>query len=247
MPDPSLLSILIIDPYSGRIIPHRMIPISKDKRHYEISFTPAIARQHTVSISYNGQTLSNNHIDVCDVNNIHVTSIDDGLVGVPSVFSVDTHGAGEGNLEVTISNGQKTLPAELKSIQTRKFDIAFVPEMSGTHSIAITFNGIPIKGSPFLINIVDPSANQSNNMDENKQEVEYEEQQEEKDNDHDDEDSDYEFLIGGQLEGTKVGEVAWFICETLLTDMYEDFDLYIKGMLLPFKMDLFFFENLLFL
>ncbi|CAF4694730.1 unnamed protein product, partial [Rotaria socialis] len=37
----------------------------------------------------------------------------------------------------------------------------------------------------------------------------------------------HEFLIGGQLEGTKVGELAWLICNSPLSEIYEDFDLFV--------------------
>ena len=84
-----------------------------------------------------------------------LVSIENGIVGIPLVFTVDTHGAGEGHLEVTISDGKRTLPAELKSIQARKFHIGFLPEMNGKHSITIAFNGIPVEGSPFVIHVGD--------------------------------------------------------------------------------------------
>lgn len=189
-----------------------MTPISTSDNRYEISFIPNTARQHIIVISYDEEILSTYHIDVCNVNKIRVSSINDGIVGIPSIFSVDTHGAGEGHLEVTISDGRRTLPAELKSVQARKFNIAFIPEIIGKHSIIISFNRIPVEGSPFIINISDSSISDENNSIE-----------------EDDDDNDHEFLIGGQLEGTKVGEVAWLICETSLTDLYEDLNLFITG------------------
>ena len=130
---------------------------------------------------------------------------------MPCVFSVDTHGAGEGHLEVTIIDGKRTLPAELKSVQARKFDIAFVPQSIGKHSISISFNQIPIDGSPFSIQVRDPLNSSTS----------------EEDDEEEEDDDDYEFIIGGQLEGTKVGEVAWLICEAEITNTYEDFNFYI--------------------
>jgi hypothetical protein len=216
----NLVSILITETHSGRVISHKMTSISNDKNRYEISFIPNTARQHTVSISYDGKVVSTYHVDVCNVNKIRVYSMNDGIVGNPSIFSVDTHGAGEGHLEVTISDGRRTLPAELKSNHARKFDIAFVPEIIGKHSIAIAFNGIPIEGSPFIINIHDPSISDKSSP------------EEEEDDDDDDDEDDHEFLIGGQLQGTKVGEIAWLICETSLTDLYEDFNFLVTGILI---------------
>jgi hypothetical protein len=221
--DSKSVSVIITESHGGRVIPHTMTSISNEKNRYQITFTPNLARQHTVLISYDDQPISTYHVDVFDINKIRVSSIDDGIVGKTLVFTVDTHGAGEGHLEVTISDGRRTLPAELKRIQARKFDIGFLPEISGKHSITIAFNGIPVEGSPFVIHIHDPSMSDKESNEDDEEEEEEEE---------DDEDSDnHEFLIGGQLEGTKVGELAWLICDTPLSDIYEDFDLFITGKL----------------
>ena len=219
--DSKPVSVIITESHGGRVVPHTMASIANEKNRYQITFTPTLARQHTVLISYDDQPISTYHVDVFDINKIRVSPIDDGVVGKASVFTVDTHGAGEGHLEVTISDGQRTLPAELKRIQARKFDIGFVPEISGKHSITIAFNGIPVEGSPFLIDIRNSSMSDKASDDDEDEEEEEEDEEEESDN--------HEFLIGGQLEGTKMGELAWLICDTPLSDTYEDFDLFITG------------------
>ncbi|CAM4895437.1 unnamed protein product [Rotaria socialis] len=216
------ISVLISESHGGRIVPHTMTSLSNEKPRYQIKFTPNLARQHTVLVNYDDQRTLNYHIDVFDINKIRISSINDGTVGVPLIFTVDTHGAGEGHLEVTINDGRRTLPAELKSIHARKFDIGFLPEIKGKHSITIAFNGIPVEGSPFEINIRDETSSDHEIIEENGQE----EEEEEEEDDEDDVD-DHEFLIGGQLEGTKVGELAWLICNSPLSEIYEDFDLFV--------------------
>ncbi|CAF4205688.1 unnamed protein product [Rotaria sp. Silwood2] len=210
-------SVLITESHGGRMVPHTMTTLSSERNRYQIKFTPNVARQHTILINYDEQPAFTYHVDVFDINKIRVSSIEDGTVGVPLVFTVDTHGAGEGHLEVTISDGRRTLPAELKSIQARKFDIGFLPEIHGKHSITIAFNGIPVDGSPFEIYIRDSPTSDKESI----QEDEDEDEEEEEDI------GDHEFLIGGQLEGTKVGELAWLICDSALSDIYEDFDLFV--------------------
>lgn len=207
------------------MIPHTMKSLSNEDTRYQISFIPMVARQHTILISSDNQLLATHHVDVFNVNKIRVSEIQDGLVGLASIFTVDTHGAGEGHLEVTISDGRRTLPAELKRIQARKFDIGFMPEISGQHSISIAFNGMSVEGSPFVIRVRDPPITEKPGIEEDKEEDE----EVEDDEDEDDDIEDHEFLIGGQLEGTKVGELAWLICNTPLSDIYEDFDLFVTG------------------
>jgi len=227
-------SVLVTESHGGRVIPHIMTPISNEKNRYQVTFTPNVARQHTVLISADDHPISSHHVDVFDIHKIRVSPIDDGIVGVPLVFTVDTHGAGEGHLEVTISDGRRTLPAELKSIHARKFDIGFLPETSGRYLISIAFNGIPVEGSPFVIQVrtVSPSDQESTEGQLGEDADEEEEEEEDEDEEDDEDNDDHEFLIGGQLEGTKVGELAWLICDTSLSDIYEDFDLFVTGMLI---------------
>ena len=223
--EPKHISVLVTESHGGRVIPHAMAAVANESNRYQITFTPLIARQHTVLIAYDGQPLFKSHVDVFNLRKIRVSSMADGTVGVPSVFSVDTHGAGEGHLEVTITDGRRTLPAELKSIQARKFDIGFLPEASGKYSISIAFNGIFVEGSPFTVQVHESAGNKKTSP-----QQEQEGASDDEDDDEEEDIGDHEFLIGGQLEGTKVGELAWLICNTPLSDIYEDFDLFITGM-----------------
>ena len=228
--EPKPVSLSITETQGDRVIPHTMKSLSNEDTRYQISFIPMAARQHTILISSDNQALATHHVDVFNVNKIRVSEIQDGLVGLASIFTVDTHGAGEGHLEVTISDGRRTLPAELKRIQARKFDIGFMPEISGQHSISIAFNGMPVERSPFVIRVRDPPISEKASIEEDKEEDEEVEDDDDDDEDDDEEDiEDHEFLIGGQLEGTKVGELAWLICNTPLSDIYEDFDLFVTG------------------
>jgi len=219
--DSKSVSVVITETHTERIVSHVLNPISNETNHYLVSFTPTIARQHTILICYDNQPISVYNIDVFDLKKIRVSSINDGVVGKPVVFTVDTHGAGEGHLEVTISDGRQTLPAELKHVQARKFDIGFLPESAGKYSISIAFNSVPVDGSPFEIDIHELSNSGEEDNDDDNEEEDDEEDEDENDN--------HEFLIGGQLEGTKVGELAWLICDTALSEIYEDFDLFITG------------------
>ena len=227
--DSKSISILVSESHGGRVIPHTMTATSNEKNRYQITFTPTIARQHTILISNDDQPIATYHVDVFDIHKIRVSAIDDGLVGKTSVFTVDTHGAGEGHLEVTISDGRRTLPAELKRIQARKFDIGFLPENTGKHSISIAFNGIPVEGSPFVIHVRQSSISDQESLEDTEEQEEQEDEEEEEEEEEEDDIDDHEFLIGGQLEGTKVGELAWLICDKPLSDIYEDFDLFLTG------------------
>jgi hypothetical protein len=67
-------------------------------------------------------------------------------------FSVDTTGAGEGNLEVIIKDGYDTLKAQLLKREKRKFEIGFVAERNMKHDVQVIFNGLQIKGTfPILL------------------------------------------------------------------------------------------------
>jgi hypothetical protein len=63
--------------------------------------------------------------------------------------SVDTTGAGEGNLEVIIKDGFDTLKAQLLRREKRKFEIGFFCERNMKHEIQVIFNGIQIKSTQY--------------------------------------------------------------------------------------------------
>lgn len=71
-------------------------------------------------------------------------------VGKAVTFSVDAAQAGEGTLELVVSTQHTTVKAEVVACARGLYDVTFVPQSSEEHFVNITFNDMPVVGSPFM-------------------------------------------------------------------------------------------------
>jgi filamin len=74
-------------------------------------------------------------------------------MGIPITFSVDAAGAGEGTLELVVSTETSTVKAEVMACRRGLYDVTFVPQSCEWHFVNITFNDIPVDGSPFKVEV----------------------------------------------------------------------------------------------
>ena len=68
-------------------------------------------------------------------------------------FSVDASKAGEGQLEISINDGD--VPNAVQVLGGGKCLVTFTPEQAITHEIEVTFNNDQVPGSPFLCRVRD--------------------------------------------------------------------------------------------
>lgn len=86
-----------------------------------------------------------------DPKRVIVYSLQDGFVFKPNVFCVDAGQAGEGSLEIGISNSQgQYIPNQVKPLGNSKFEIQFLPQEAQMHYANISFNSEPVKGGCFF-------------------------------------------------------------------------------------------------
>ncbi|XP_030827869.1 filamin-A isoform X3 [Strongylocentrotus purpuratus] len=81
---------------------------------------------------------------------------DGNVISKPTEFTVETFGAGSGNVEVLIkdSKGNKvenTMKANKDKKQT--YTVEYTAKVHGKHTITITFKGVEIPKSPYTVNI----------------------------------------------------------------------------------------------
>merc|ERR1719295_1469878 len=88
-----------------------------------------------------------------DATLIKVTDISDGVVGDLSTFRVDASKAGEGQLEISINDGD--VPNAVQVLGGGKCLVTFTPEQAITHEIEVMFNNDQVPGSPFLCRVLD--------------------------------------------------------------------------------------------
>ncbi|CAB4057239.1 FLNA [Lepeophtheirus salmonis] len=70
-------------------------------------------------------------------------------------FRVDASQAGEGQLEISINDGE--VPNNVQVLGGGRCLVHFTPEVAKSHTIDIKFNSEPVKGCPFICHITDTS------------------------------------------------------------------------------------------
>ena len=83
------------------------------------------------------------------------------FIGRPTFFQVDTSRAGIGELRVTITSvGGVPVSADIESHPTQKgcYEVKYIPNRAGEITINISWSEQPVPGSPFTVDILDPSS-----------------------------------------------------------------------------------------
>ncbi|KAK6619966.1 hypothetical protein RUM44_006366 [Polyplax serrata] len=151
------LSVAIKSP-SGRLVKGHMVAT---KEGYLVNFTPTEIGEHFVSIStINGEPLS---FEPCtftcvpgsDVSKVRAEGpgLVRGVAHSPAEFMLDTRGAGQGGLGVTVE-GPCEAAINCRDNGDGTCSVAYFPTEPGDYSINITFNDQHVTGSPFQAVIV---------------------------------------------------------------------------------------------
>jgi filamin len=77
------------------------------------------------------------------------------VVGQPCQFRVDASAAGEGQLEISINEGE--VPNHVQVVGGGRCLVSFTPEQAKPHYIDIKFNGETVNGCPFVCSVADTS------------------------------------------------------------------------------------------
>ncbi|KAI0989562.1 hypothetical protein GJ496_002859, partial [Pomphorhynchus laevis] len=151
--DQKSITISVMEKETGNVIESEVKYL--DNQRYEIKFVPTIVSIYEIRMYCNSVEIKGSPIkyDVFDASQIKIRNLPKAFIDHPCTFTVETFGAGEGNLEVTITDNGETLQAEFKEEQKRNFIISFVPRSLRIHVIDILFNKVPIPGTPFKIPI----------------------------------------------------------------------------------------------
>ncbi|XGW35260.1 hypothetical protein V3C99_018908 [Haemonchus contortus] len=150
---------------------------------FKVSFTPQEAKEHVISVRFNGVSVPGSPMR-CMVENAPATStlapsVSSGLTGTAPEYSTDKSSlakdlrnaqvgqkrgftianpggrAAECNVVVIDPNGGP-LPVRCYRQQDDSYWVEFTPEQTGTHTIEVTFGDVPVAGSPFRCEVVDP-------------------------------------------------------------------------------------------
>merc|ERR1719397_2179062 len=141
--------------------------ISPEKRHipykvvdsgngvFRIEFTTVEVGSYVIDVTVSGLSVPNSPLiaKAYDASLIKVTDITDGMVADLSTFRVDASKAGEGQLEISINDGD--VPNAVQVLGGGKCLVTFTPEQAITHEIEVMFNNDQVPGSPFLCRVLE--------------------------------------------------------------------------------------------
>jgi len=142
----------IISP-EKRHIPHKVVDSGNGV--FRIEFTTVEVGSYVIDVNVSGLSVPNSPLiaKAYDASLIKVTDITDGVVADLSTFRVDASKAGEGQLEISINDGD--VPNAVQVLGGGKCLVTFTPEQAITHEIEVTFNNDQVPGSPFLARVKD--------------------------------------------------------------------------------------------
>ena len=83
---------------------------------------------------------------VYDAEKVRVYGLEGGAVGKTFSFSVDTEGAGEGQLSVEIQHNGRNIPPQIYPDGPNRYRVSFTPEGGGIYTIRVNFAGMEVKG-----------------------------------------------------------------------------------------------------
>jgi len=79
------------------------------------------------------------------------------FVGKNADFEVDATKGGDGSLDVKVTCNNAMLDVNTQTPQKGMYKLIYVPEKSGKINIEIKWSGVHIPGSPYLVDVIDPS------------------------------------------------------------------------------------------
>lgn len=122
-----------------------------------IEFTPREVGTHIIEASIEGTKIVGGPLiaKTYDASLIQVTDVNGGVVGQACQFKVDASAAGEGQLEISINDGE--VPNHVQVVGGGRCLVSFTPEQAKPHMIDIKFNGEAVQGCPFICSIADTS------------------------------------------------------------------------------------------
>lgn len=138
---------------SGTKVQAHVIPSSEG---FLVNFTPLELGEYLMSISFGGEPLRGTPYRLMCTNGGSDNSpvkasgpgLEGGYVNIPAEFMIDTRGAGQGGLGVTVE-GPCEAAINCRDNGDGTCSVAYLPTEVGDYSINITFNDAHIPGSPF--------------------------------------------------------------------------------------------------
>ncbi|XP_066943284.1 filamin-A isoform X1 [Macrobrachium rosenbergii] len=124
---------------------------------YRVAFVTTEVGSYIVDVAVSGQKVQGSPFiaKAYDAGLIRVSDVPNGVVGQPCQFRVDASQAGEGQLEISINDGE--VPNHVQVLGGGRCLVSFTPDTAKLHTIDIKFNGETVRGCPFVCRVADTS------------------------------------------------------------------------------------------
>lgn len=149
-------AVAITSPSGSRVKAH-VIPTCEG---FLVNFTPTELGEYLLSISFGGEPVSPTPYRLScttgsEPGKVRASGpgLARGIVGKPAEFRIDTRGAGQGGLGVTVE-GPCEAAINCRDNGDGTCSVAYLPTEPGDYGINITFNDCHIPGSPFQALVV---------------------------------------------------------------------------------------------
>lgn len=149
-------TISITSPSGSKVKAH-VIPTHEG---YLVNFTPTQLGEYLLGISFGGEPISHRPFKLTCLTGSDPLKVkasgpglNKGIVNRPAEFMIDTRGAGQGGLGVTVE-GPCEAAINCRDNGDGTCSVAYLPTEIGDYGINITFNDQHIPGSPFQAIIV---------------------------------------------------------------------------------------------
>lgn len=144
--------VTVKDDKTGRSIPVE----TKDNKDgtTTVVYNPDKPGKYTITVTFNGKPIPKSPFKVnISLNNpnkckAYGPGLEKSTVGEPAKFTIETKGAGEGGLGLTIE-GPTEAKVDYKDNNNGSCDVTYYPETPGDYNINILFADKHIPGSPF--------------------------------------------------------------------------------------------------
>ncbi|CAB3237329.1 unnamed protein product [Arctia plantaginis] len=138
---------------SRRPVTARVLDVAERPGVYRIEFTPEEVGTHLIDVSIGEDKLAAGPLvaKVYDASLIKVTDVGNAVVEQKCQFKVDASAAGEGQLEISINEGE--VPNNVQVVGGGRCLVFWRPEVATPHRVDIKFNGEPVPSSPFIFHV----------------------------------------------------------------------------------------------
>ncbi|XP_076453914.1 filamin-A-like [Babylonia areolata] len=127
---------------------------------YRVSFKPRGPGVYKIWMNYEGSPVKGSPFvqEIAELGSPQAYG--DGLVrgmpGIPQTFTVDPRGH-PGHITAEVDGPLQSVPCQLTPQSDGTLSATYVPRETGPHSVDVRLDGKPIEGSPYKLNVVDPS------------------------------------------------------------------------------------------